>query len=149
MSTRGSMPRKSSSRRRRLLRWAAVLQLVQGILMEGLVLVGLLVLLALQLPQSAVMDRVDIFALEFLQSNLYLMMAMSGVFAALRVAGAVGLWKNRLWGLALSIVNCVVTLALMIFMLPAGIADGILSGAALVLMLMGWFGSRPITSVDD
>lgn len=149
MSTRGSMPRKSSSRRRRLLRWAAVLQLVQGILMEGLVLVGLLVLLALQLPQSAVTDRVDIFALEFLQSNLYLMMAMSGVFAALRVAGAVGLWKNRLWGLALSIVNCVVTLALMIFMLPAGIADGILSGAALVLMLMGWFGSRPITSVDD
>ena len=84
------------------------------------------------------------FALPYLQENLYLMMAMSGVFAALRIVGAVGLLRGRMWGLALSVVMCVVTLVLMIFLLPAGIADGILAGTALVLILQGWFGTRAI-----
>ena len=39
-------------------------------------------------------------------------------------------------------INCVVTMILMMFMLPAGIMDGILSGAALLLMLMQYFGKE-------
>jgi uncharacterized membrane protein (DUF2068 family) len=108
--------------------------------MEGLVVVGLFVLLATGVAQDVITRNVEIFALPYLQDNLYLMMAMSGVFAALRVVGGIALWRGRLWGLALSLVNCVVTLALMIFLLPAGIVDGILSGTALVLILHGWLG---------
>ena len=61
-----------------------------------------------------------------------------------RLIGAIGLLKNRMWGLALSVINCVITLALMMFLLPAGVMDGILAGSALVLMLMQYFGDKKI-----
>lgn len=51
-----------------------------------------------------------------------------------------------MWGLALTVVNCSVTMALMIFMLPAGLVDGLLSCTALVLALTAYFGKREITS---
>jgi uncharacterized membrane protein (DUF2068 family) len=122
------------------LRWAGVLLLVQGVVMEATVAVGLLVLSVLQIPQAVVTDRAGVFSLSYLNDNLYLMMAASGIFAALRIIGAIGLLRNRLWGLVLSLVNCTITIALMIFLLPAGLVDGVLSGAALVLMLIGWLG---------
>ena len=131
---------KALQTRRRQYRWAGTLLLAQGILMEGLVFVGLIVLLAIGVPQEVISERADVFALPYLQENLYLMMAMSGIFAALRILGAIGLLRNRLWGLGLSLINCVVTLTLMIFLLPAGIADGVLSGTALVLMLFARLG---------
>ncbi|WP_371031449.1 hypothetical protein [Pseudoclavibacter sp. JSM 162008] len=56
--------------------------------MELSVLIGLVVLLALGVPQIEITERVNIFALPYLNENLYLMMAMSGVFGALRVDGA-------------------------------------------------------------
>lgn len=114
--------------------------LVQGVLMEGLVFVGVLVLLTLNIPLASITENAEVFALPYLQDNLYLMMAMSGVFAALRILGAVGLLRNRLWGLGLSLINCVVTLVLMIFLLPAGLLDGVLSGTALVILLFAWLG---------
>ncbi|UVJ39921.1 hypothetical protein [Arthrobacter sp. CJ23] len=126
--------------RRLQYRWAGALLLAQGVLMEGLVFVGLVVLLALGIPETVIVERADVFALPYLQENLYLMMAMSGIFAALRVLGAIGLLRNRLWGLGLSLINCIVTLVLMIFLLPAGLADGVLSGTALVLMLFAKLG---------
>lgn len=126
--------------------WAAgVLLLIQGSLMEGSVFVAFIVLRVLGVDQSAVGDRFS-FIVPYFQDHLYLMMVMSGVFGALRIIGAVGLLRNRLWGLALSVINCVVTLALMIFMLPAGILDGALSGGALLLMLHAWFGTAPIVA---
>lgn len=84
------------------------------------------------------------FIVPAFNDHLYLMMAMSGVFGALRIVGAVGLLRNRMWGYWFSVVNCVVTLVLMVFMLPAGIADGILSGSALLLLFMARFGKEPI-----
>lgn len=128
----------------RQFRIAAWLQIVQGVLMEGVPFLGLLVLLAFGVDQSVVTENADIFALPFLQDNLYPMMAMSGIFAALRITSAIGLLRNRMWGLALSLINCTVTLALMIFILPAGILDGLLSGSSLILILIAWFGTTPI-----
>lgn len=72
------------------------------------------------------------------------MTIMGVIFGVLRIIGAVGLLKNRMWGLALSIINSVVTMILMMFMLPAGIPDGLLAGSALVLMLLGYFGDKKI-----
>ena len=58
--------------------------------------------------------------------------------------GAYGILKNRMWGLALSVINCVVTMSLMIFMLPAGIMDGILACTALIIILTQYFGDKKI-----
>ncbi|MGO2194457.1 MULTISPECIES: hypothetical protein [unclassified Brachybacterium] len=131
----------SARSRHRQLRAAAVLILMQGILMEATVFLGVLCLLALDIPPEVITERTEIFALGYLQENLYPMMLLSGVFAVLRILGAVALWRNRLWGLALSLMMCLVTLVLMVFLLPPGIDDGILSGAALVLILRGWLGT--------
>jgi hypothetical protein len=127
-------------RARRELRAAAVLLLVQGVLMEGvlmegLVAVGLVVLLVLGIPQEAITDHARVFALPYLQEQLHPMMAMSGIFAALRITAGIALWRDRLWALALAGIMCGVTLVLMVFLLPAGILDGVLSGTALVLLL--------------
>ena len=50
--------------------------------------------------------------------------------------------KNRMWGFVLSVINCVITITLMMFLLPAEIMDGILVGSALVLILMQYFGDK-------
>lgn len=117
--------------------------------MEATVFIGVGILLILQVPQSAITDRTEIFALGYLNDNLYLMMAMSGIFAALRIVGAVGILRNRLWALVLTLFNCATTLVLMVFLLPAGLLDGLLTGAALVLVLSAWLGpDRPILASD-
>ena len=119
-------------------RVAAVLLIIQGGLME----LGGAAMLPLLLSGAEVQGFS--FALGYLQQNLALVMVMGAIFGVLRIIGAIGLLRNRQWGLALSVINCVVTLALMMFMLPAGIADGLLSGTALVLILTRYYGTRTI-----
>lgn len=123
---------------------ASILMLIHGGFME---IGGTLFALPLLLWGS---DKYDLgqffsFIVPYLHENLVLMMVMGAIFGVMRVIGAVGLWKNRMWGLALSVINCAVTMALMIFMLPAGIVDGILACSALVLTVMGYFGDREIS----
>ena len=137
---------RPSAHARVQLRIAGVTLLLQGVVMEGFTFIALLVLLATGVDQAEMASRATVFALPYLQDNLYLMMAMSGIFAAIRVVGAVGLLRNRLWGLALSAIFCTVTLTVMVFLMPAGLVDGVISGAALTLMLMAWFGTRSISS---
>lgn len=143
------MPRpESQGSQTRQIRWAAILQLVQGVLMEGLPLLALGIVLALGID-AEVMSRGFSFILPVFNEHLYLMMAMSGIFATLRIIGSIGLLRDRMWGYALSLINCTVTLVLMIFILPAGIADGILSGAALLLLLLfARYGKAPIHYVN-
>ncbi|WP_174775483.1 hypothetical protein [Cryobacterium frigoriphilum] len=42
-------------------RRAAWLLMIQGVLMEGLVFIGVLVLLALQIPQASIAKHADVF----------------------------------------------------------------------------------------
>ncbi len=49
-----------------------------------------------------------------------------------------------MWGFVLSIINCVITMTLMIFMLPAGIMDGIFACIALLLILTQYYGDKKI-----
>lgn len=93
---------------------------------------------------TANMGQYFSFIVPYLQENLYLMSIMGGIFGTVRIIGAIGLIRNRMWGLALSVINCVLTMALMIFMLPAGIMDGILSCSVLILILMQYFGKKKI-----
>jgi uncharacterized membrane protein (DUF2068 family) len=99
-------------------------------------------------------DKFDIgkyfsFIIPYLQDNLNLIIVCGGILGAVRLIGAIALLKNRWWGFVLSVINCCITLALMIFMLPAGIMDGILAAAALILMLSGFWGKKKIFEQED
>lgn len=122
---------------------ASILLIIHGGFME---LGGCLMLIPILVIGNDKMDIAQYFSfiVPYLQDNLYLMIVMGGIFGFMRVIGAIGLLKNRMWGLVLSIINCVVTMALMIFMLPAGIMDGILACTALLLMLTQYFGKKEI-----
>lgn len=122
---------------------AALVMIIHGGLME---LGGIFAMIPALLIGT---DKYDIgqyfeFKLQYFQDNLYLMMVMSAIYGTLRLIGAVGLLKNRMWGLVLSVINCIITLALIMFLLPAGIMDGILAGSALILILIQYFGKKKI-----
>ena len=124
-------------------RIAAILMIIHGGFME---IGGVLCLIPVLIIGT---DKFDIgryfaFKLSYFQENLYLMMIMGAIYGAFRLIGAIGLLKNRMWGLWLSVINCVITIALMMFLLPAGIMDGILAGSALVLILMQYYGDKKI-----
>ena len=122
---------------------AAILMIIHGGLMEP---AGFFFLLFASLFGSNTFEAGKYFSfkLPYFQDNLYMMTVMGVIYGVLRLIGAIGLLKNRMWGLVLSIINCVTTMVLMMFMLPAGIMDGILAGTALVLILIGYFGDREV-----
>ncbi len=123
---------------------AAILMIIHGFFME---ICGSLSLIPIFILRN---DNFDInsyfsFIVPYFRDNMNLMLIVGALYGIIRIIGAVGLWKNRMWGLWLSVINCVITLALMIFMLPAGIADGIFAAAALILILTQYFGDKRIT----
>jgi uncharacterized membrane protein (DUF2068 family) len=89
------------------------------------------------------------FIVPYLQENIYLMCIMSGIFGTMKIMSGIGLLKNRMWGFALALINCIITMALSIFMLPAGIMDGVLSSASIVILLMAYFGKNEISSEKE
>lgn len=122
---------------------AAILMIIHGGFME---LGGIFAMIPALLWGT---DKFDIgkyfeFKLPYFQDNLYMMMVMGAIYGVLRLIGAVGILKNKMWGLVLSVINCVITLALIMFLLPAGIMDGIFAGSALVLILVQYFGDKKI-----
>ena len=90
------------------------------------------------------MGQYFVFIVPYLQENLHLMSILGMIYGSVRLVGAVGLWKNRMWGFVISVINCITTMVLMIFMLPAGIMDGIFSCSSLLLIMTEYFGNRQI-----
>ena len=121
---------------------AAVLMIIHGGLME----VGGIVFAIFSkfLGSNINISQYFSFKLSYLQENTDLMLFMGAIFGIVRLVGAFGLLKNRMWGWVLSLINCIVTMILMIFMLPAGLIDGILACGALVFILQGYYGNREI-----
>lgn len=122
---------------------AAILMFIHGALME---IGGCLCLIPIFVMGSYRFDVNQFFSfiVPYFNNNMNLMLVIGAIYGIIRVIGAVGLWKNKMWGLALSIINCVITLALMMFMLPAGIMDGVLAGSSLILILTQYFGDKKI-----
>lgn len=122
---------------------AAWLMIIHGGFME---IGGVLCALPALILGSGKFDIGQYFSskLQYFQDNLYMILFMGAIFGVMRIIGAIGLLKNRMWGLALSVINCVVTMILMMFMLPFGIQDGLLVCIALVLILTQYFGNRKI-----
>lgn len=122
---------------------ASILMFIHGAFME---IGGCLCLIPVFIMGSNKFDinKYFSFIVPYFRDNMNLMLIMGAIYGMVRIIGAVGLWKNKMWGLILSIINCVNTMALMMFMLPAGIMDGILACSALVLILMQYFGNKEI-----
>lgn len=122
---------------------ASILMIIHGAFME---IGGCLCVLPLLFmsKDGFNIEQYSSFIVPYFRDNLNLMLIIGMIYGIIRVIGAVGLWKNKLWGLALSVINCVITLALMSFMLPMGIIDGVLAGSALILILIQFFGNKNI-----
>lgn len=122
---------------------ASLLMFIHGAFME---IGGSLCLIPIFITGS---DKFNInqyfsFIVPYFRDNMNLILVMGVIYGIVRIIGAIGLWKNRMWGLALSLINCVITMALMMFMLPAGIIDGILATSALILILTQYFENKKI-----
>jgi hypothetical protein len=122
---------------------AAVLLIIHGGVFE---ITGLLAIIPIMLTndKSFEISKYISFIVPYLQDNIILMCIMSGLYGSMRIVSAIGLLKNRMWGFVLALINCIVTMALMIFMLPAGIMDGVLSCTIIVILLTGYFGESKI-----
>lgn len=126
---------------------ASILMLIHGALME---IGGCLCLIPVFILGS---DKFDItkyfsFIVPYFQDNMNLMLIMGLIYGIVRIIGSVGLLKNKMWGLVLSVINCIITMTLMMFMLPFGIIDGILASSALILILVEYFGDKKIIETD-
>ena len=119
---------KSSPSRtaRRLLILASILLIVHGV-------IELLSLLWLVQPPTFT------FAFEELGRSFQATMLVGVVSGLLRIAAAAGILADRMWGWALGVLMAAVTFAMLTFYLPAGAADALLAGGALVLLLVGRF----------
>jgi len=121
----------------------AILLLIHGGLFEISGLLSIIPILILG-NNTTEMTKYISFVVPYLQDNLILMLIMSGIYGIMKIISAIGLLKNRMWGFVLAVINCVIVMALMIFMLPAGIMDGLFSCTALVLLLIEYFGKKEI-----
>lgn len=122
---------------------AALIMMIHGGFME---LGGVLCFIPAMLLGNDTFDigKYFSFKLPYFQENLTMMIAMGAIYGAVRMVGAIGLWKNKMWGLVLSVINCMITMTLMMFLLPAGILDGVLAASALILILTQYYGDREI-----
>ena len=121
---------------------ASILMIIHGAIMEAGT--GIFMMpLVLKLGASGNIKQ-HIFAIDFFRDNIVLMMAMGVIFGVTRVIGAIGVLKNRMWGFALAMINCIVTMIVMLFMIPSGIADGLFACTAMILLLMGYYDKREI-----
>ncbi len=120
---------------------ASILMILHGAFME---LLGALSVIPLIISKNNQIDLTEYFAfkLPYLQQNLNLVVLTGGIYGIVRITGAIGLLKNRLWGLVLSVINCIVTISLMMFLLPFGIIDGLLACTSLLLILTQYFGKK-------
>ena len=122
---------------------ASVLMMIHGAFMEIGGCFCLIPIFILGADKFNINEYIS-FIVPYFQENMDLMFIMVMLYGIVRVIVAVGLWKNRMWGLVLSILNCIITMILMMFMLPAGIMDGVLACSSLILILTQYFGDKKI-----
>ena len=122
---------------------ASVLMMIHGAFMEIGGCFCLIPIFILGADKFNINEYIS-FIVPYFQENMDLMLIMGMLYGIVRVIGAVGVWKNRMWGLVLSILNCIITMILMMFMLPAGIMDGVLACSSLILILTQYFGDKKI-----
>lgn len=121
---------------RRILIFASIL-----ILVHGFIEIAAIVSLFVPLPFH--------FVFEELNRAWQATVIVGVVSGVLRICAVVGILRNRLWGWVLGLVMCIITFSMLTLYLPAGAADSILAGGALILLLIGKLGSTPIFDVGE
>jgi hypothetical protein len=121
---------------RRYLIFASILIMVHG-LIEITAIVSLFVPLSFH------------FVFEELNQAWQATVVVGIVSGVLRICAVFGILRNRLWGWVLGLVMCVITFSMLTLYLPAGAADSILAGGALILLLIGKLGSTPIFEAGE
>ena len=91
---------------------ASVLMMIHGAFMEIGGCFCLIPIFILGADKFNINEYIS-FIVPYFQENMDLMLIMGMLYGIVRVIGAVGLWKNRMWGLVLSILNCIITMILM------------------------------------
>ncbi len=125
-------------------KWGATIILIQGFAMEIAPILFALsgIVNAENTADSIVRYK---FVVPFFSENMELLLVSGLVFGVTRIIGAAALLKDRMWGFVLSLINCIVSMILLVFLLPAGALDGILACIALILLLSGYFGKRSVS----
>jgi flagellar biosynthesis protein FlhB len=84
------------------------------------------------------------FIFEELKENWEQTILISMVSGIIRIFAAIGVFKYFKWGLILGILFSLVTYAGLVFYLPYGMMDAVLSGLTLVLLIMAYWGKEKI-----
>lgn len=70
-------------------------------------------------------------------------------YTSLRVISAVGLWRNRMRGFWLALFVSAATLIMAPLLLPFTAVEMLLNGFLVAVLLIGFFGDKPIAAVDS
>lgn len=84
----------------------------------------------------------------YMQGKLYLIMVIGGCLSILRIVCSRCLLKHGMCGLMLSLVSCVITIPLMIYILPAGTIDIIITVPTLVILLKQYFKNKKVSEAN-
>jgi|APDOM4702015248_1054824.scaffolds.fasta_scaffold666914_2 uncharacterized membrane protein (DUF2068 family) len=79
-----------------------------------------------------------------IEANIGSIATLGILWGLIRIIAAVGSWSLKKWGMALGIAMSLVTLAAAVTVIPAGVADTLLAGLALIFMLYAWFGNQTV-----
>ncbi len=98
--------------------------------------------------------NVDIYSTLFyleqvtsiLESSPILFLPLFLSFTLMRFFSALGILRNRMWGFYIGIISLVLTMLLTVLFLPLGFLELFLCTLILFLLLIGYFGKKPILS---
>ncbi len=123
-------------------RWPAWLLTAGAVL---LILHGIIELLPALLVFAPNTGQIPEFIFEDLAAHWQMTLGFSIVCGLLRLAAAVGILRNRLWGWTLGIVLSIITFAVLTFYLPMGVMDAVFAGPVLLLLLIGRYPEAKIS----
>jgi hypothetical protein len=130
-----SAPSNSSPWPARLLTFGAAFLILHGI-------IELLPALIIFLPAS---DYAPQFIIGELAANWQMTLGFSIVCGLLRLAAGAGILRKMLWGWLLGIILSIITFTVLTWYLPMGVMDAVLSGPALLLLLIGRYPDTKIS----
>ena len=65
-------------------------------------------------------------------------------FTLMRILSTIGIFRNRLWGFYVGIMSLILTMILTMIFIPFGFFEFFICTIILILLLLGYFGQRPI-----
>ena len=123
---------------------ASILMLIYSVLEMADSIVILLMILNL-VPNLLLIFNFEVQLIQTLLESQPLSLApIFWAFTLMRVVSAVGLFKNRLWGFWIGIINLIVTMILSIMFVPFSSFELLACSVILILLVVGYFKKKPL-----